>query len=340
MAGQLRENPSSGSSGTNPLFGRGMIALFIAILVIAALFAFFIMSEQGSRTTVPMGTCAQQAVAYVNSNLIQTGSSAQLGSVGETNGVYRIMIQYQGSEIPLYATKDCSLLFTNTYTITPAACDAQAGACSPSAAGTTPAPVAPVKSARPVVELYVMSFCPYGVQVENAMKPVVDLLGSSMDMKVRYIATVTGDSVATAQSLHGNAEAVEDTRQLCIAKHSPGSYWGYIAAFDAQCYPAWNDAAKLSLCQKNITAALGIQSDAVDACVSGTEGLQLLRADETAASANQATASPTILINGQRYSGARTAEAFKQAICSHFETPPQACDTALSSQAATASGSC
>ena len=38
------------------------------------------------------------------------------------------------------------------------------------------------KTDKPNVELFVMSFCPYGVQAETAMKPVVDLLGDSADI--------------------------------------------------------------------------------------------------------------------------------------------------------------
>jgi hypothetical protein len=185
-----------------------------------------------------------------------------------------------------------------------------------------------------------MAFCPYGVQVENAMKPVVELLNDSADIRIRYIATAQGDTIATAQSLHGNAEAVEDVRQLCIAKHAAAGYWDYIAAFNAQCYPVWNDAGKLAACTKNITAALSLPSDTIDACASGSEGLQFLRDDAAKATENNALASPTMFINGQKYSGSRTSEAFKQAVCAHFTTPPAACNTTLSTQAATASGNC
>jgi hypothetical protein len=50
--------------------------------------------------------------------------------------------------------------------------------------------------------------------------------------------------------------------------------------------------------------------------------------------------SPTLIINGQVYTGARTPEAYKEAVCSHFDTPPAECGTTLSSQAATSSGGC
>jgi glutaredoxin len=185
-----------------------------------------------------------------------------------------------------------------------------------------------------------MSFCPYGVQAENVLIPVADLLGNRTDIRVRYIATVEGDSIATAQSLHGNAEAVEDARQLCIMKYAPERYWHYVSAFNAQCYPVWNNAGQLAACRKNVTVAAGISEAVIDNCANGSEGTGLLKEDAKRVEATGTSASPTLLINGQEYSGARTPDAFKQAICSHFDVPPVACNTTLSSQAAAASGGC
>ncbi len=331
----------AGNQQKNPVIGRGMVAGIAVVILIAVLLMVIIIGSSGSSPTVPPQICGQQAIAYVNGNLVQQGSFAELGSVRETNGVYEITTRYMGSNILLYATKDCRVLFANAYRIGSSGdCNSAAGTCSPSAAQATPAPTVPVKSARPSGELYVMSFCPYSVQAENAFKPVVELLGTAVDIWVRYIATVPGDSITTAQSLHGNAEAIEDARQLCIAKHAPEKYWGYLAAFNAQCYPVWSDPARFSLCRENVTATLGIQAVDIDRCSSGSEGLGLLKADEARVISTGAISSPTLLINGQRYSGARTPEAFKQAICSHFDVPPKACDTVLPLQAAASSGSC
>jgi glutaredoxin len=103
------------------------------------------------------------------------------------------------------------LLLGNSGTA-PGNCDTTAGACAVTTMSTTATPVALVKSARPSVEIYVMSFCPYGIQAENALKPVVELLNAGADFRMHYIATVPGSDLSTAKSLHGNAEAVEDAQ--------------------------------------------------------------------------------------------------------------------------------
>ena len=186
-----------------------------------------------------------------------------------------------------------------------------------------------------------MSFCPYGVQAENAMGPVVDLLGTKSDIKVRYIATVNGDTVDAVKSLHGLAEAKEDLRQLCVMKSYPDKFWDYLNLINAQCYPIYSNASQLVSCQKNVTVTLGIDNQKIESCASGSEGIALLRADEAITKNLKVTGSPTLFMNGQKYVGQRTAEAYKQAICARFETPPAECSVNLSAQAAAAaSGSC
>ena len=311
-------------------FGKGTLALIIgiAILLVAILAAGLMQTGQG--TVVPPAACGQKVLAYINTNLVTQGTTATLTSITENHGLYELKSQYQSQDITLYTTKDCTLLFTNAMNMT----------AGPAVQQTPQATQAPVKSAKPSVDLYVMAFCPYGTQAEAVMTPVVALLGSKADIHVRYITTVTGSTVDSVDSLHGPAEAKEDLQQVCINKYYPEKYWAYITAFNGDCYPSWQNSATLASCRKNTTATLGIDSTKIDTCAEGSEGLGLIKADETASSAAGAYASPTLFINGVKYSGARTPEAFKQAICTSFETVPAECSTVLASTSASASGGC
>jgi hypothetical protein len=289
------------------------------------------MMQAGQGTVIPPADCGAKTIAYVNSNLVQQGASAQLVSTTEEQGLYKLKITYQSQEGTLYTTKDCTLLFTSALNMTTASGVQQAPQATP----------VPVKSARPVADLYVMSFCPYGTQAETVMGPVVDLLKSKADIRIRYITTISGTTVDSVDSLHGPAEAKEDLRQICINKYYPDKFWAYLSTFNSACYPSWQNAAALVSCEKNTTATLSIDSAKIDACAQGAEGLALLKTDETASAKDGATASPMLFINGVQYSGARTPEAFKQAICNSFETAPAECNTTLSSASATGStGGC
>jgi len=78
----------------------------------------------------------------------------------------------------------------------------------------------------------------------------------------------------------------------------------------------------------------------IETCASGSEGIALLKAYETVTESLKVTGSPTLFMNGQKYAGQRTAEAYKPAICEGFETVPAQCATNLSSTAAASTGTC
>ena len=326
-----------GKQETGALFGKGTIVAiigFVAILII-----FLLVSQTGSQSgiasAVPLQSCAEKVISYTNENLVQPGTSVSMQSVSENRGIYEIHGNYQSQNVTLYATKDCTMLFTNGLDM---------NSTGGTAAGQKPAPTptrSPVKTARPSVDLYVMAFCPYGTQAESAMKPVVGLLGPKADIQLRYITTVQGSTVDSVQSLHGLTEAQEDLRQICIQKNYPQKFWDYIEVFNANCYPLSQNPTSLNACWKNTTATLGIDTAAIDTCATGSNGLGMLREDERNADGNGATASPTLIINGVKYSGARTPEGYKQAICNSFDAVPSECGTVLAaSQQAASSGGC
>ena len=322
----------AGKSEPQPFFNKTALAAIIGIAaVIVILLAFGVMqSTPGQGTVVPAQACAEKTLRYINNNIVSPGTSASLVTVAESHGMYEMKISYLGQEMSVYTTRDCSSLFTRSL-------DMNAAASGSSSAQ----PVAdPVKTERPVVDLYVMAFCPYGTQAESVMKPVVALLGSRADIRVRYITTTTGSKVAPIYSLHGTPEVQEDLRQACIIKKNPEKFWEYIGQFNDACYPQYQNAAHLDACWRNITAAVGIDTNAIETCANGKEGLALLNADEVLSNTVGASSSPTLIINGQTYRGYRTPEAYKQAICDRFVTAPGECSTILSSVQGTASGNC
>ena len=327
--------PKKKSTFSTLLSSKGMMAGLIVIAVIISVFAVILAtSNPGASAAVPPQDCGTAVMSYMNANLVQANSTAQFVSVTEKNGVYAVSARYQGRNITIYATKDCSLLFTSSYNM-------KGGTTPTPTSSPTPTPVPePVKSARPSTELFVMSFCPFGVQAETAMEPVVRLLGTKADITVRYIASVQGTTLDTVKSLHGLTEAKEDLRQLCIAKYYPAQLWPYLLDFNANCYALSKNATALDACVAAASQKAKIDNQKIETCASGSEGLALLKADEAITTANKVTGSPTLIINGQRYSGARTPDGYKQGICTRFNTPPAECSVNLSAQAAAATGSC
>ena len=311
------------------IFGKWATAAIIGIVAILIIFLLVNLNQLNQASVVPPATCGEKVIAYINNNLVQPGTSATLISINESRGMYELKSQYQSQAVTIYATKDCALLFTNTLDM-----------------NAPPAKTAPVeppkKTDRPVADLFVMAFCPYGTQAETVMRPVVDLLGTSADIRVRYITTSNGTSASDVLSLHGPTEAREDLRQLCIRGTTAEKYWDYLKAFNNQCYPVWQNTSVLDSCRKNITAALGIDLAGTDACASGDNGLSLLKTDQIDSTKFGVTGSPTLIINGVESAASRTPEGYKEAICNSFNTPPAACNTTLSAAPAssTTAGAC
>jgi hypothetical protein len=192
-------------------------------------------------------------------------------------------------------------------------------------------PVEVPKSDNPGVELYVWSYCPYGVQAQGPVAQVAQLLKANADFEI--VPYYDG---------HGAYETQQNKIQLCIQKLAKDKYWSYAAKFVSDVYPKCS-SARTEDCDKTesikVMKAVGIDSTKVMSCVS-TDGDALFAAASAKAQQNGVQGSPTITINGVIVNVARTSEAIKTAICDAFNTAPSACSTTLDSSAAAAAGNC
>lgn len=163
------------------------------------------------------------------------------------------------------------------------------------------------------VEFYVMSQCPYGTQVENAVNPALEKLGSAVDFKLNYIASELPDG--SFNSLHGEPEAQGDIVQLCAAKYEPEKYMGMIVCMN-------EDARSIPGNWESCSEKLGLDTASIKSCYEGDEGKGLLSESAKASQAKGASGSPTIYIGGERYSGARDSLSFLRAFCNKLDNHP------------------
>ena len=185
-----------------------------------------------------------------------------------------------------------------------AACRNQAGGDKPAADGQ-PAAKSEAKSTAPTLEMYVMSQCPYGVQVMNAIAPVKQQLGDGLNLKIGYIGN---GSPGSFQSLHGPSEVKGDIAQLCAAKQAPGKYLDLIVCQN-------KNPRAVDTNWKECASTVGMDAAALEACVTGDEGQQLLAAAFAEAQQKGVQGSPTMFINGAPYDGGRKTRDFLKAAC-------------------------
>jgi len=327
----LMENKNDGATVTIkiPKLNLWMVSTLVLVVLLAVtLFSGFSITGK-SVAVLPADDVGKKAINYLNSNIVQPGTTATYVSTKDIGSVYEISFLYQGKNNSVYSTKDGKMIFLYSF---------DTSETLPTQTQTTTQ--AAQKTAKPTVQLFVMAFCPYGIQAETAMKPVVDLLGGKADIQIHFIASVGGNTPDTVQSLHGAVEAQEDLRQVCIIKnYDQKTFWNYVTQINTNCASKYNDPSYES-CWKEAAGKAGIDVSKIDTCSKGSEGVGLLKADAGLSSSKGVSGSPTLIINGATYNGGRTPDAYKQGICSAFTTAPAECSTALSSTGAAATGGC
>ncbi len=140
-----------------------------------------------------------------------------------------------------------------------------------------------------VMEIFVMSQCPYGVMAENAVIEAKKngTFPQDKTVKIRYI--VSYDPANGFSSLHGSGEWEEDVRQLLIAKYYPAKFWQYLAIRNKDYRSSrWDKAMKEA----------GINPNKIMKKFD-TEGLELLKAEAKYGQEYAVNASPTFLWEGK-----------------------------------------
>ena len=163
------------------------------------------------QNTLTPGQVVQKTLAYINSNLLSDGTSATSDyKVSEVSGIYKFQITVSSNSYDVYVTKDGELMFPQTIKMN----DTQ----KPVAAGGNDQAD---KSAKPDVKVFVMSYCPYGLQAQKIYLPVYNLLKNKAIMGIYFVN----------YAMHGKKEIDENLRQYCIQKEQPDKYAAYLGCF-------------------------------------------------------------------------------------------------------------
>lgn len=264
---------------------------------------------------------------FVENNLVQPGTKIEIKNIVEENGLYKLTLTISGQEqeITSYLSKDGKMFFPQ------AGMDIEKIKSEAAGKKEAEAPKEIPKNDKPAVDLYVMSFCPYGNKSEDTMKPVYDLLKNKVDFNFHYIVDVNGNDV---QSLHGAKEVAQNEREACVLKNYGKDKWfTFVTYVNKNC---GSDGA----CWEAGAKSLGIDTAKVNGCVAA-EGVALMKANGEASKNANASGSPTMTINGvssQAVYQYGNSEGYKQAICGAFNTAPAECAKKLSAAAPATAG--
>jgi hypothetical protein len=269
---------------------------------------------------------ANKAIDWIKSYFKAAGQdiNVRLVNTSEENGLYLFTVEFSSSQgnttFTYYVTKDGELFIPQVIP-TAQTIQAQQGTQEKATCETLP------KSDTPKLEAFVVSYCPYGLQMQRVLAEIIKNIPNLANyIKVRYIGEITNGKIT---SMHGDREAQENLKQICIREEQSEKYWNYISCFikkgeSENCSTLANiDTAKLSACMND-----------------SNKGLKYAQEDFTLQNNYQVSGSPTLILNGQRVSeydfGGRSAEAVKELLCCGFNTTPNICSQNLTTtQAAT-----
>ncbi len=248
-------------------------------------------------------------------------------NIEDLGTIYKVNTDYQGGEVPFYITKNGYYIGNSLISIIPE------DTGLPSSTGIP-------KSDKPVVELFVMSYCPYGTQAEKGIIPVAELLGDKIDFRIRYVYYV----------MHGEKEVTENLREYCIQENEPEKFLDYMTCFlegngiESDGYITEGNDVNTCLVQA------GINTISLETCITKTdnefaitENLEdeskwlsgyypRFNVDLKLNEEYGISGSPTLVINGEQVSSSRDPASYLDAVCQAFTNAPEECSEVLSSQ--------
>ena len=263
----------------------------------------------------------QKAIDFISENMLD-GAEAVLVSMSDESGVYKFKMKVNEEEYDSYLTKDGKILFPSGISLV-----------VPEESTTTTTGEKMTcedinKTKKPVLEAFVVSKCPFGVQMQRILNEIVKNIPQIAPyIKVEYMGAIEEGKIT---AMHGDEEAQENLRQICLREEQPNNFWVYIDChikegnIDSCLQTAQVDVNKLTSCLTD-----------------GSRGLVYAQKDFDNQNKYEVTGSPTLFLDGIKVSefdfGGRTAEAVKIMLCCAFQDKLEFCDTVLSSDSANTS---
>ena len=286
---------------------KTVIALLVLLVFVGG---FLIYNTYYKQTDIGSEAAKAKVEKYINANLLQPGTKATIKNITAEGNLYKVTVLVGTQEVVGYVTKDGKKFFPQSYDMTKTA--AQNAASQPAAKEKTEAEK---KTEVPTVDLFVMSYCPYGLQMERGVIPVVEALGDKIKYNLKFVS----------YTLHGQKEVDENVNQYCINKTQPDKLSAYLKCF-------WTKSTGLNTECMNSS---GIDAQQVKTCVSETN--KQFSPTEKAMGIDKADndkygvqGSPTLVVNGTTLSSGRDSASILKAVCSGFTNQPKECSEKLS----------
>ncbi|MFA5318602.1 MAG: hypothetical protein WC323_03985 [Patescibacteria group bacterium] len=263
-----------------------------------------------------------KAEEFINSNLMAEGQKATVTEVTEEGNLYKVMVNAGGAQdIESFMSKDGKTFYPQAMDIE--GIGEQANNASDQ---SQPAVNVSVKKDKPEVELFVMSHCPYGTQIEKGILPVLEKLGDKISFDLKFCD----------YAMHGKTEIDEELNQYCIQKEEPEKLLSYLTCFladgegDSCLTKASINRTKLNSCAKSSDSEFKVTQLYNDK-TSWQGSYPRFAVFQEDVDKYDIQGSPSLVINGEKVSSSRNSAGLLSAICSGFTEQPEECLASLDS---------
>jgi len=296
-----------------------MKKIIITGLLVSLVLTGCTLGKSGAKALKP-DEAKTKSLEFIQKNLVSPGTSVEVSEITLEGDLYKLKVNLkngdQTQEVESYMSKDGTKFFPQVLDVEKIEKES-ATAGGEETANQTGGQTIP-KSDKPVVEIFVMSYCPYGTQIEKGILPVVEKLGNKIDFQLKFCS----------YTMHGAEEVEENTRQYCINTEQSDKFSAYL-----NCFLADGDSAKC-------LGQTGVDSQKLSACVSATNAKYKIDSNSTDYSIYKAdnekygvSGSPTLVINGVTADSQRDSASLLKTICSAFNNQPEECQAQLSATA-------
>jgi len=171
------------------------------------------------------------------------------------------------------------------------------------------------KKERADIQIFVMSYCPFALQIEKAFLPVYRLLKERINFKLRFVN----------YTMHGEKECEENLREYCIQKEEKEKIVDYLDCFIhkksyEECFKEVKiDKKKVEDCIERIKKRFEFKNNKFEI-------------EEELNKKYKVKGSPTFVINNVVIDVRRSPEAIKELICTTLKNKPSACKKQLSKE--------
>lgn len=286
---------------------KNLFSFIIPILIIALLIGVVIIKRNRDYMVTLKTKTIPETVQKLGGTLAKDNPVSNIRS---ESGLYAFDLNIDQNGTPQkftsYITHDGKIFFTGGTVISDLTKAPASNAASQQA--QTKLTCADVKKADTAkVTAFVVSNCPFGLQMQRVMNKAIGeqpALANVFDVK--YIGAITGGKIT---SMHGDAEAQENLRQICIREEQKMLYWPYVACYMKE--------GKTDACE----AQVGVNIASLAACTADAKrGLTYAQKDFDLQEKFSIGSSPTLLVNDSQIVsefdfGGRTADALKQIAC-------------------------